>query len=36
MSVLDDAQALAGAGLCVIPIRRDGSKAPALASWAEC
>jgi hypothetical protein len=30
MSVLDDAQALAGAGLSLIPIRRDGSKAPAL------
>lgn len=30
MSVLESARALVAAGLSVIPIRRDGSKAPAL------
>jgi hypothetical protein len=30
MSTLDDARAYARAGLSVIPVRRDGSKAPAL------
>lgn len=35
MPVLDDALALWGAGLSLIPVRRDGSKAPALPAWKE-
>jgi putative DNA primase/helicase len=35
MAVLDDALALWRAGLSVVPVRRDGSKIPALASWKE-
>jgi hypothetical protein len=34
-SSLDTALALAASGLSVIPIKRDGTKAPALAAWAE-
>src|ERR1051325_1347813 len=30
---LEHARAYIAAGICVIPIRRDGSKAPAVSSW---
>ena len=33
LSTLDTAMAYARAGLCVIPIRADGSKRPSLSSW---
>jgi putative DNA primase/helicase len=33
--VLESALSLWRAGLSVVPVRRDGSKAPALASWKE-
>lgn len=33
LTTLEYARAYVAAGLCVIPIRPDGSKAPALGSW---
>lgn len=33
--ILDSAQQYAASGLCVIPIRADGSKRPALDAWKE-
>jgi len=35
VNMLDDAQRCISLGLCVIPIRADGSKAPALSTWAQ-
>ncbi len=36
MSVLNAARSAHAAGLCLLPVKEDGSKAPAVASWRAC